>query len=126
MVKKWVWGPGAGAQARCSMEVSSSSPSLPSSLLPQRGLTSTVAKKKDRVKKGCPERESPEWTWGPRTPSINICVWASTQVPVGPRLRASGAGCPCHWKEFGAEYKYKFENRGRAMRAQAPTLTKTP
>uniref|UniRef100_A0A8C9DLE5 Midkine n=1 Tax=Prolemur simus TaxID=1328070 RepID=A0A8C9DLE5_PROSS len=43
-------------------------------LLALLALTSAVAKKKDKVKKGGAGSECAEWTWGPCTPSSKDCA----------------------------------------------------
>uniref|UniRef100_A0A2K5HUY2 Midkine n=1 Tax=Colobus angolensis palliatus TaxID=336983 RepID=A0A2K5HUY2_COLAP len=69
-------------------------------LLVLLALTSAVAKKKDKVKKGGPGSEC---AWGPCTPSSKDCCGQTQHT----RCRV-----PCNWKEFGADCKYKFENWG--------------
>nr|XP_015101620.2 midkine isoform X2 [Vicugna pacos] len=76
-------------------------------------LTSAVAKKKDKVKKGGPGSECAEWTWGPCTPSSKDCGVGFREGTCGGQTQRIRCRVPCNWKkEFGADCKYKFESWG--------------
>ncbi|XP_024110593.1 midkine isoform X1 [Pongo pygmaeus] len=76
-------------------------------------LTSAVAKKKDKVKKGGPGSECAEWAWGPCTPSSKDCGVGFREGTCGAQTQRIRCRVPCNWKkEFGADCKYKFENWG--------------
>uniref|UniRef100_A0A8I5NCJ4 Midkine n=1 Tax=Papio anubis TaxID=9555 RepID=A0A8I5NCJ4_PAPAN len=82
-------------------------------LLALLALTSAVAKKKDKVKKGGPGSECAEWAWGPCTPSSKDCGVGFREGTCGAQTQRIRCRVPCNWKkEFGADCKYKFENWG--------------
>ncbi|XP_057604185.1 midkine isoform X1 [Hippopotamus amphibius kiboko] len=82
-------------------------------LLALLALTSAVAKKKDKVKKGGPGSECAEWTWGPCTPSSKDCGVGFREGTCGTQTQRIRCRVPCNWKkEFGADCKYKFESWG--------------
>nr|XP_035148288.1 midkine-like [Callithrix jacchus] len=101
------------------------------SLLALLALTSTVAKKKDKVKKDGPGIEcTEEWAWGPCTPSSKDCSVGFCQGSCGTQTQHIRCRIPCNWKkEFGADCKYKFENwgacdRGTGTKVRQGTLKK--
>ncbi|XP_067605333.1 midkine isoform X1 [Pseudorca crassidens] len=82
-------------------------------LLALLALTSAVAKKKDKVKKGGPGSECAEWIWGPCTPSSKDCGVGFREGTCGAQTQRIRCRVPCNWKkEFGADCKYKFESWG--------------
>ncbi|XP_017531219.1 midkine isoform X1 [Manis javanica] len=93
-------------------------------------LTSAVAKKKDKVKKGGPASECAEWTWGPCTPSSKDCGGGFREGACGTQTQRIRCKVPCNWKkEFGADCKYKFESwgacdGGTSTKARQGTLKK--
>uniref|UniRef100_A0A3Q2KXH7 Midkine n=1 Tax=Equus caballus TaxID=9796 RepID=A0A3Q2KXH7_HORSE len=99
-------------------------------LLTLLALTSAVAKKKDKVKKGGPGSECGEWTWGPCTPSSKDCGVGFREGTCGAQTQRIRCRVPCNWKkEFGADCKYKFESwgscdGGTGTRARQGTLKK--
>lgn len=79
-------------------------------LLALLAVTTAVAKKKDKVKKGS---ECSEWTWGPCTPSSKDCGMGFREGTCGAQTQRIHCKVPCNWKkEFGADCKYKFESWG--------------
>ncbi|XP_055403827.1 midkine isoform X2 [Bubalus kerabau] len=71
-------------------------------LLALLALTSAVAKKKDKVKKGGPGSECAEWTWGPCTPSSKDCGVGFREGTCGAQTQRIRCRVPCNWKkEFG-------------------------
>ncbi|XP_010828613.1 PREDICTED: midkine [Bison bison bison] len=99
-------------------------------LLALLALTSAVAKKKDKVKKGGPGSECAEWTWGPCTPSSKDCGVGFREGTCGAQTQRIRCRVPCNWKkEFGADCKYKFEtwgacDGGTGTKARQGTLKK--
>ncbi|NP_001278412.1 midkine isoform c precursor [Mus musculus] len=64
-------------------------------------VTSAVAKKKEKVKKGS---ECSEWTWGPCTPSSKDCGMGFREGTCGAQTQRVHCKVPCNWKkEFGAK-----------------------
>uniref|UniRef100_A0A4W2EKV2 Midkine n=1 Tax=Bos indicus x Bos taurus TaxID=30522 RepID=A0A4W2EKV2_BOBOX len=99
-------------------------------LLALLALTSAVAKKKDKMKKGGPGSECAEWTWGPCTPSSKDCGVGFREGTCGAQTQRIRCRVPCNWKkEFGADCKYKFEtwgacDGGTGTKARQGTLKK--
>ncbi|ELW48845.1 Midkine [Tupaia chinensis] len=94
-------------------------------LLALLALSSALATKKDKVKKGS---ECAEWTWGPCTPSSKDCGMGLREGTCGTQTQRIRCRVPCNWKkEFGGTLKKARYNAQcqETIRVTKPCAPKT-